>query len=395
MKGMLAIIRKEFARFFLDRRMLLTTVILPGVLIYLVYTLMGTFISGLAAGDESYSAAVRNMPQSVSVYFQGGPIEITAAEGDDEQYKERVREGSLDIYVVFPEDFEEVIQGAGGADYAAPNIEIYYNSAEEGSAAAYSAFAAVLDAYEQAISNVFNVNRGEGYDLGSVQSVTTSVLSAVVPMVLLVLLFSGCMAVAPESIAGEKERGTFATMLVTPVKRSHIAVGKIISLSCISLLSGVSSFLGLILSLPNLMNGVLDGMDLSMFGFGHYAALLGVMLTTVLLLVAAISCVSALAKSVKEANSYVGPMNIIVLVVGLLSSFGGGGSPFLYLIPVYNSAMMITDVMSLAVSPLALVFTLLSNIAFACGLVFLLTRMFKKTVQVPFAAADRSVKPCR
>ena len=377
MKGMLAIIRKEFARFFLDRRMLLTTVILPGVLIYLVYTLMGTFISGLAAGDESYSAAVRNMPQSVSVYFQGGPIEITAAEGDDEQYKERVREGSLDIYVVFPEDFEEVIQGAGGADYAAPNIEIYYNSAEEGSAAAYSAFAAVLDAYEQAISNVFNVNRGEGYDLGSVQSVTTSVLSAVVPMVLLVLLFSGCMAVAPESIAGEKERGTFATMLVTPVKRSHIAVGKIISLSCISLLSGVSSFLGLILSLPNLMNGVFDGMDLSMFSFGHYAALLGVMLTTVLLLVAAISCVSALAKSVKEANSYVGPMNIIVLVVGLLSSFGGGGSPFLYLIPVYNSAMMITDVMSLAVSPLALVFTLLSNIAFACGLVFLLTRMFK------------------
>ena len=237
MKNIWTVMKKEFARFFLDRRMLLTTIILPGVLIYLVYTLMGTFISGLAAGDESYSAAVRNMPQSVSVYFQGGPIEITAAEGDDEQYKERVREGSLDIYVVFPEDFEEVIQGAGGADYAAPNIEIYYNSAEEGSAAAYSAFAAVLDAYEQAISNVFNVNRGEGYDLGSVQSVTTSVLSAVVPMVLLVLLFSGCMAVAPESIAGEKERGTFATMLVTPVKRSHIAVGKIISLSCISLLS--------------------------------------------------------------------------------------------------------------------------------------------------------------
>ena len=121
MKGMLAIIRKEFARFFLDRRMLLTTVILPGVLIYLVYTLMGTFISGLAAGDESYSAAVRNMPQSVSVYFQGGPIEITAAEGDDEQYKERVREGSLDIYVVFPEDFEEVIQGAGGGGLAPPH----------------------------------------------------------------------------------------------------------------------------------------------------------------------------------------------------------------------------------------------------------------------------------
>src|SRR5699024_3354620 len=123
----------------------------------------------------------------------------------------------------------------------------------------------VLDLYEQQISNAFNVNAGDGYDLASATSLTTEILSAVVPMVLLVLLFSGCMAGAPESIAGEKERGTLATMLVTPVKRSHIAVGKIISLSCISLLSGISSFLGLILSLPNLMQGVFDGMDLSMF----------------------------------------------------------------------------------------------------------------------------------
>lgn len=197
-------------------------------------------------------------------------------------------------------------------------------------------------------------------------------------MVLLVLLFSGCMAVAPESIAGEKERGTLATMLVTPVKRSHIAVGKIISLSCISLLSGISSFLGLILSLPNLMQGVFDGMDLSMFNAGHYLMTLGVMLSTVLLLVGLISVVSALAKSVKEANSYVGPMNIVVLVVGLLSSFvGAGTSPFLYLIPVFNSAMLITDVMSLAVTPLNFVITLVSNIVYACALVFVLARMFK------------------
>ena len=41
MKGMIAIIRKEFARFFLDRRMLITTILMPGLLIYLVYTLMG------------------------------------------------------------------------------------------------------------------------------------------------------------------------------------------------------------------------------------------------------------------------------------------------------------------------------------------------------------------
>lgn len=377
MKGISAIIKKEFARFFLDRRMLITTLIMPGLLIYLVYTLMGTFVSGIAGGESRYAAAVENMPESIGAYFAGSPFDITAAQGDADNYKAQIADGTLDIYVVFPENFDEITSSAGQPGYDAPNVEVYYSSSDESSAAAYSAFVAVLDLYEQTIANVFNVNMGEGYDLGGAQSAATYILSAIVPMVLLVLLYSGCMAVAPESVAGEKERGTFATMLVTPVKRAHIAIGKIVSLSCISLLSGISSFLGLILSLPNLMRGVLDGMDLSMFNAGHYLMVLGVMLSTVLLLVAIISCISALAKSVKEANSYVGPLNIVVVVVGLLSSLlGKGASPWLCLIPVYNSAAVVTQIMSLSVTPLSFILTIVSNIVYASAFVFLLTRMF-------------------
>ena len=379
LRGMGAIIKKEFARFFLDRRMLLTTIILPGLLIYVVYTIIGSFVSGLAGGAGAYSVAVRNMSDYLSpVFGQSEVFEISDATESDDYYKDMVSSGELDIYVIFPESFDaditEIVAGGGASS---PNVEIYYNSSNDNSSAAYSAFVGVLDAFEESISNVFDVNAGSAdYDL-SQTSAASYILSAIVPMVLLVMLFSGCMAVAPESIAGEKERGTFATMLVTPVKRSHIAVGKIISLSCISLLSGMSSFLGLILSLPNLMGGVIGGIDLSMFNAGHYFMMLGVMLATVLLLVAAISCISALAKSVKEANSYVGPLNIIVMVVGLLSSFvGSSGSPFMYLIPVYNSAMLVTDVMALAVSPLNFIITLVSNIVYAGLLVFLLTRMF-------------------
>ena len=379
LRGMGAIIKKEFARFFLDRRMLLTTVILPGLLIYVVYTIIGSFVSGLAGGAGAYSVAVRNMSDYLSpVFGQSEVFEISDATESDDYYKDMVSSGELDIYVIFPESFDADITEivAGGGD-SSPNVEIYYNSSNDNSSAAYSAFVGVLDAFEESISNVFDVNSGSAdYDL-SQTSAASYILSAIVPMVLLVMLFSGCMAVAPESIAGEKERGTFATMLVTPVKRSHIAVGKIISLSCISLLSGMSSFLGLILSLPNLMGGVIGGIDLSMFNAGHYFMMLGVMLATVLLLVAAISCISALAKSVKEANSYVGPLNIIVMVVGLLSSFvGSSGSPFMYFIPVYNSAMLVTDVMALAASPLNFIITLVSNIVYAGLLVFLLTRMF-------------------
>ena len=51
----------------------------------------------------------------------------------------------------------------------------------------------------------------------------TKMLSMLVPLLMFALLASACMAVAPESIAGEKERGTMATMLITPVKRWQIA----------------------------------------------------------------------------------------------------------------------------------------------------------------------------
>lgn len=380
MSGIIAIIKKEFARFFMDRRMLLTTIIMPGLLIYVVYTIMGSVMGGLIGGDGKSSAVVKNMPSSVAPYFAVAEgLEMGTAVEDDDYYLGRIEEGALDLYVVFPENFDDIIADRNEADYRAPNVDIYYNSAESNSSMAYSLVTGILQMYENQISNVFNVNSDSDviYDLAVSGNAASYILSAIVPMVLLVMMFSGCMAVAPESIAGEKERGTFATMLVTPVKRSYIAIGKIVSLSCISLLSGLSSFLGLILSLPNLLQGSVD-MDLSVFGAGDYIMILGVMLSTVLLIVSLISCISALAKSVKEANSYIGPLNIVVVVVGLLSSLlGGQSSPLLYLIPVYNSALIVTDVMSLSVLPLNFCITIVANIVYACVFGFILTRMFK------------------
>ena len=241
----------------------------------------------------------------------------------------------------------------------------------------------MLTIYEDSIANKFDINRpltgvDKGiYDLADADSVSKSVLSMIVPMVLLMLLFSGCMAVAPESIAGEKERGTIATLLVTPVKRSVVAVGKIAALSVIALLSGLSSALGMLLSLPKLAGSAGDGISFSMYGVGDYAVILSVILSTVLVLVAIISIVSAYAKSVKEANGLVVPIMILVMLCGVFSMFASGiASIGLYFIPVFNSALVISTVLSGTVMPFAPLVTACVNVAFAALLVFVLTRMF-------------------
>ena len=204
------------------------------------------------------------------------------------------------------------------------------------------------------------------------------IFSMLVPMLMLMFVFSGCMAVAPESIAGEKERGTIATLLVTPMKRSELAIGKIISLSVIALLSGFSSFLGTILSLPNLMGMSGAEMSVSAYGVAVYGQLLLVVLSTVLVIIALISIISAFAKSVKEASTTISPLMVLVMLIGITSMLGNGApqQPLLYLIPLYNSVQAMNGILAFSSNGLHIALTVISNVVYACVGAFVLTRMF-------------------
>jgi len=383
MKTVLTIIKKEFARFFKDTRLWITALILPGLLIFAMYSLMGTIIADIEEKETggTSTAYVLNMPQSLSQSLGSAfTVNVDIAEADAQA---AVREGKAELLIVFPQDFDEAIKDySPSLGTSAPNVRIYYNSAETKSLTAYSTATALLSAYEETLANKFDVNRpateNDLFDLADAQSTARTALAMVVPMVLLMLLFSGCMSVAPESIAGEKERGTIATLLVTPVKRGSVAIGKILALSVIALLSGLSSALGLVLSLPKLMGSAGGGLTLSMFGFGDIVAILAVILSTVLIFVTLISIISAYAKSVKEASGLVVPLMIIVLLCGVFSMFAGGLTSLgLYFIPVFNSATVISSVMSGAMSAAGVAITVCVNVAVAALLVFVLTLMFK------------------
>ena len=196
------------------------------------------------------------------------------------------------------------------------------------------------------------------------------------PMLLVSLLFSGCMAVAPESIAGEKERGTIASLLVTPTKRSHIAIGKILALSVVALISGASSTLGVILSLPKLMGDSVQ-LDGSVYTPLDYAMLAIVILSTVLVLITAISIISAFAKTVKEATSYTSPLMIVSILIGLSGMFGAQSiSTALYIIPIFNSVQCMIGIFSFEFNLINMIITVASNVLFTGVGIFILTKMF-------------------
>lgn len=383
--NILTVMKKEFTRFFTDRRMVFNTILLPGVMIYFLYSFMGSGITSQFETSEDFKPGVyvENLPESIKMITEQEDImeltEISDKEKSD--ILKKIEDGAegYDLLAVFPEEFDEkIVSYDAQSGEKAPDVELYYNSTETDSSSAYNMMGEILDAIEASMANKFDVNAGDGtYDLASDEDMTAMMFAMMVPMLLIIFLFSGCMAVAPESIAGEKERGTIATLLVTPMKRSHLALGKIISLSVIAILSGCSSFLGTMLSLPKLMGGT-EGMNASVYGISDYVLLFFIIISTVLVIISIISIVSAFAKSVKEATGWVTPIMLVSMLVGITSMIESlcKTEPVFYLIPIYNSVQCMNGIFSLNVNTTNIIVTVIANFCYAGLGVFALTKMF-------------------
>jgi sodium transport system permease protein len=383
----LTIIKKEFARFFGDRQLLFTTVIMPGLLIYIIYSFMGMGMKKMAneGANEDVILQVENLPESMLPILKEIPNTTLMPMPLLEDDVKNLENKDLDVVLMrFPEAFDEKVAAFDPqSGMAAPNVEIYYNSANNASSRVYHIIEASLSAYEDQLSNRFDINRADSeeaqFDMANKDDVLGSILSKLIPMLILMMLFSGVMAIAPSSIAGEKERGTIATLLVTPLKRNELALGKVVSLSGIALLSGISSFIGIVLSLPKMIQADEAGIELGLnYTSADYTVLLLIILSSVLIMASAVSLLSALAKDVKNAGTMITPFMLVVMFCGLTPMFQSGTPESLtaYLIPFYNSIQVMTAVFAHEMRWMPVIVTLAANVVYTGFAVWGLTRMF-------------------
>lgn len=365
MKNVLLIIKKEFNRFFKDRRMILM-IFLPGVLIFCLYTLLGTVMQNVAPTidpEYQFTAYYEAIPDG----FEDGFALFKFKEcSGAEEAKQSVTDGSLDVFIKF-------VNFSSEDGNVKPEVRVYYNSSNNTSLAGYSLATQILSGL-----NSFTVNStpNEVFDLVDADEQATSLIAMLIPLLMFSLLASSCISVAPESIAGEKERGTMATMLITPVKRIEIVLGKVISLSCYAMLSGLVNFLGVILSLPKLSGGLVNLGAVS-YGVGTYFMLLGIIISIVLVMISAFSVLSTLAKNVKEASAFIGPLMIVIILLGMASMFFTNPSLGLYAIPFLGSGIAMSSVLSMTAPVLGVVLSIIANLVLAALMIVLLGFLFK------------------
>lgn len=394
MSSIFTIFKKELKRSFTDIRVLLG-MILPGIIIFLMYSLMGSIITGAVEKQTSYKTFVVrtiNLPtnsefktaydESFKTYeFSDLYTDIEKSTTiTDEEFMTKITDKEADLYVIYPENFIDLAE-AHRLDNTkpTPSVEIYYNSSRDESNMIYAEYEAFLLGYESIKCNMFDINNdtSKTYNLAKKDDTSKKILSMMMPFLLIIFLFSGALSFCADSFAGEKERGTMATLLMTPTKRSQIAIGKILALSVMALVSATASFLGIMLSLPKMLGDASSSFNLNVYGAGTYVLLFLVVISVTFVFIAILAIISAYSKSVKEASSLSLPVMILVMLVGLSTfmSSGAVSNPIYYLIPIYNAVQSLTAILSGNINTMCFVVTIVSNVCYVAIIVFALTRM--------------------
>lgn len=356
--GFKVILSKELKRVFGDKKMVFSLFILPIILIAGIYGVMFFLIGKEKSSINEHVSEVfvQNMPDNFSELMSKHTecnINVIPAGESVESYKDGLLDGTCDLVVVFPENFYENFKNAD-AGSALPDIKTFYNPSENNSGEARTRFTGTyLEEYKQILlkerfgsldyAMVFSVD-ADNPDMivQDKDKATGKILGSIIPYLITILIFAGAMGLGVDTIAGEKERGTIANLLISPIKRVDIIMGKIVSLAIVSVLSAavyVISFIGsaVVLSGMGGMGEMVNGLSLN-FTTVQIIQFVVLLLGLVLLYVGIIGFVSLLAKNVKEAQSFIMPVYIIVMFAGMITMYSGDVTSGSYMIPVYNTS---------------------------------------------------------
>ena len=396
MKNIKTIFFKELRRFFTEPRML-AALFLPGIIIYIFYSLMGTFMESSFApssgkpenytyqivATNNYSSTDEVAPLIFDVFDAYLPINESSNKSEyhyinlDQvsEYKEALSNHEYDLLIVFNDNFEDSLKGEISSTKT--NISLYYDGSDSISTYLYTVFTSLVDTtYTNFTVNIENGIYVDG-NVSPENYTFKNIMSFVVPLVTISLLFSTVISICPEAIAGEKERGTLASLLMTPMKRTELVIGKISALSIVSLSSGLVSFLGLVISLPNLYGG---GMTLgSLFSPASFIMLLLLILTTLCVFATLGLVISAFSKSIKEAGSYLTPIMTILMVASIIPfsiDMSGIGYAFIPLLNIVSSMNLLIRETNLDLLLPYISITAVMNIVLSGVLIFITAKLF-------------------
>lgn len=328
------IFRKEIKEVIRDKRMLFLVILMPFFLYPVLFTLIG-FVGksqGEKMNNEEVTVLLNPQAQQSPIYDL-----LKANKNLNIQLKD-FEQSALDtmtntIGVTVAEGFQNSLDSNGSA-----NVTIFYDASKdllEGRVDEIKAqierlgeslLLARLQAKELPQGFVKPIDLKE-QNIAPTERVVGKIMGRFLPMMLLLFIFTGCIYIAIDITAGEKERRTLQTLFTAPLKVSEIIAGKFLATYIVGLLSATMNVLSLLLAMYIQVQLLSDGQagqafTLPISGPGWAWMALIIVLATAFMAAISIAVV-LLANSYKEAQSYVSPLMMIIIIPAVMSQMPG------------------------------------------------------------------------
>ncbi len=388
MRQVKTLVCKEVLDILRDKKTLVMMVVVPVLLYPLIIIGMSLAFSYVMQSQESrehtvgYSAEYQELVDAAKEAASGRELArltfIPAEAGEEEKIKE-----STDAWM----DISRTENGIW-------HVTVQFTSSDETSSYTSEALADLLEAYSDQL--LAENLRAEGLDEEFLHPVVCEEedltpasesfgmdIGGSIGMILIITILMGAVYPAIDATAGEKERGTLETLLTLPVTNFQMILSKYISVALFACVTAILSLLSLGGSVLFLMFGLSPELASQMGGFS-FAALLRqlpllvvTLLVTALLVTALCMCFCVFARSFKEANNYITPVMLVVMLGSMSAMIPSVRLDYrTALIPIVNVSLMVKQIIAQQFDAGLVGTTILVNFGYSIVTVWLLARMY-------------------
>jgi len=395
LRNMGIVYRKELTEALRDRRTLISTLLVPLLLFPLLSVGFGALAVTLVKKAEEETPKVMllgggDSPAVLEALRTSKKIEVVPATPD---WKDKIVNKEIRAAIAIPDGLE-----ASLAQQNPQTIEIYKYEGELKSSISADTVERSLKTYRDKViearldanhvpSSILTPFRIKQENVAPPEKVGGAAFGGIIGYMVILLCLTGGMYPAMDLTAGEKERGTMETILSSPISRLDLVLGKFFLVLTASLVTAALSVLSMGVSFWGMQqlkafdvtkNPDAAGMQLHI-GFTAVLSVFLMALPLAVLFSAGLITISLFAKSYKEAQSYVSPLMILVIVPAVAAMLPGVElTAKLALIPILNVSLLCKELVTGTYhwNLIALIF--LSTCVYAAASLFLAVKMFQR-----------------
>lgn len=389
-KQLKTLYKKEIMDVIRDKKTILTMVVLPVILypvLFLVIMQVMTMINN-SQQERTYYIAYDQVEEenrkALNDWIAGEEdgLSYIIKEVESDNPKEDLEKENIDAYITASITDSQVV------------YEIHYLSAVTNSSTVSDMLEEEIDAYGKKIAEENAAAQGLDVkkvlypvtstlsDQSSNESSIGSILGSIIPFLLITSILMGAMYPAIDATAGEKERGTLETLLTLPVGNMELIMSKFLSVATIAVVSvfiNVLSMGGIAAYLYATINALSEGAGAFSLGSFVPAILISIVciIAFALFMSAVVMCICAFAKSFKEANNYVTPLTLVVLLTAYIGFIPNVElSATTAIIPVANICLLMKNLLVFKYDFALILMVLLSNVIYAFVAVWFLGKIY-------------------